>query len=154
MTDSTFPEELIQNPERYLAEGFYKNPELYKLTKFILSSVIEKHPSLFFYYNLDKYPEFEAEKNNAALRLVEKDPLSALFIYKFHRKPEFDFLWILLLRGLLKGIKDTNEAKKDESLIFEISRLVGEIHKKYPDFAQAELKNLPRTESGESEYTK
>lgn len=152
MATKIMPEALIQDPERYLAEGFYKNPELKDITKFILASIINSHPSLFFYYGLDKEDGFMAERNKAALSLIDKDPLSALFMYKFHRKPEYDAFWIPLLHSLLDTMDDVERAKRDKAFVSEMSYLIGAISKRYPDFAQAELSGLPRTESGESEY--
>jgi len=146
------PEEAVDNPEEYLARGYYKDPEMYELTKSVISSVIQNHPALFFHYHLDEDPVFSKEKNKAALRLVEKEPLAALFVYKFHRRNEFDYLWIPLLHELLEDLKDIESAKKDSNLVVEIAALVDAITQRYPDFARTELKNLPRTESGESEY--
>lgn len=146
------PKEALDNPEEYLAKEHYKNPNLEKLTHLVLSSVIKHHPALFFHYHLDEDSRFNRERQGAALSLIEKDPLAALFVYKFHRKEEYDFVWVPLLHELLKSIKNVEEARENNRLMNEISVLVGAIGKHYPEFGLT-VRDLPRTESGESIYT-
>lgn len=141
-------EEWVKNPDEYLQLGFFKNPKLKDITKKVLDEVIKKRPVLFFHYNVDKEPGFEYETNNAALGLIDNDPLSALFIYRFHEQSKFSPFWILLLQALLNEISDVD--KVDENLLKEIKKLANNVAKEYPDFAS---KYMPhRVESGESEY--
>jgi hypothetical protein len=149
MATFTF-EEAVQNPIEYLAKGHHKDPTKKDTTRFVIAAVIKVHPALYFHYHLDEEPQFERETLEAAKSLIERDPLAALLAYEFHRKPKFVFLSIPLLHELLKDIKETEDV--DYKVASEISYLVGVIRQNYPDFAQRELKNLPRTEVGESEY--
>lgn len=121
---------LSQHPAKYVAQGLHKKPELHGLTESVIVQLIKYDPSTYFYYKLHKDPSFAKYNMSAAKSLIEKEPLSAVLLYKIQREPEFDSLIKDLMDNLLSYLTEKNIGVYPDSLVAKEMKIMLRVIKK------------------------
>ena len=150
---------LSQHPGKYVAQGLHKRPTLHSLTESVIPQLIRHDPSTYFYYKLHKDPSFAKYNIAAAKSLIEKDPLSAVLLYKLQRNTEFDSLMKELLSNLLDYLTNNGfTIEKNSAISKEIKIMYRIIEKSDPEFYkkhdldESQLSELKQEEHGTSTW--
>lgn len=133
-------------PEKYVSEYLYTNPEFADITENMIDNAIQSTSGNFFYYNFDAVPEFKKYSKRAAIFVASRNPLMALLVYRLNKRPEFrndvELAKILLIslvremKGDFSDLSDASSVLNKSQISNDAFSLVETIAKNDPKFYQ------------------